>query len=54
LEAISGNVSYFYSTNQTNFNKILGSPIAYWANEKILNSFDNELLGEPSILLKFV
>ena len=46
LEAISGNVSYFYSTNQTNFNKILGSPIAYWANEKILNSFDNELLGD--------
>lgn len=40
LEAISGNVSYFYSTNQTNFNKILGSPIAYWVSDRVKEIFD--------------
>ncbi|MCH4057847.1 MAG: BREX-1 system adenine-specific DNA-methyltransferase PglX [Lactobacillaceae bacterium] len=29
-----------YRTNQTNFEKISGAPIAYWASENILHDFD--------------
>lgn len=33
---------YFYETTENNFSKIPGSPIAYWASEKILSIFENE------------
>lgn len=41
LEAIiDPTVKYLYHTDQSNFNKIPGSPIAYWASENLLTSFD--------------
>lgn len=41
LEAISDrNVKYLYHTDQLNFDKIPGSPIAYWASENLINIFD--------------
>ncbi|MBN2931491.1 MAG: BREX-1 system adenine-specific DNA-methyltransferase PglX [Catenibacterium mitsuokai] len=40
LEAInSKNCGYFYETEQSNFSKIPGSPIAYWVSERIFNAF---------------
>ncbi|MCH8623980.1 BREX-1 system adenine-specific DNA-methyltransferase PglX [Lactiplantibacillus plantarum] len=32
-------LGYLYRTNQANFKKIPGSPIAYWANQNILSEF---------------
>lgn len=50
LEAINTeNCDYFYETEVDNFEKIPGTPIAYWASDKILDAFevgtlmDNEL-----------
>lgn len=41
LEAISDpTVKYLYHTNQSNFDKIPGSPIAYWASENLINIFE--------------
>ncbi|WP_368824123.1 BREX-1 system adenine-specific DNA-methyltransferase PglX [Lactiplantibacillus pentosus] len=34
-------VDYLYRTNQANFGKIPGSPIAYWVNKSLLNDFTN-------------
>lgn len=47
-EAIkSSNISYRYSFNQLNFNKIPGSPLAYWMSDNILQCFKNGItLGE--------
>ncbi|MHA3066816.1 BREX-1 system adenine-specific DNA-methyltransferase PglX [Lacticaseibacillus saniviri] len=40
-EAISDpQVDYLYRTNQTNFEKIPGSPIAYWASENLIHDFE--------------
>jgi hypothetical protein len=40
LEAIENpDCGYFYETNEENFEKIPGSPIAFWASENIINSF---------------
>lgn len=45
LEAISDpTVKYLYHTDQSNFDKIPGSPIAYWASENLINDFEK---GEP-------
>ncbi len=33
-------VSYVYRTNQTNFEKIPGSPIAYWASKNLIIDFE--------------
>ena len=30
---------YFYESSQSNFSKIPGSPVAYWASEKMLSAF---------------
>ncbi|BAN75035.1 BREX-1 system adenine-specific DNA-methyltransferase PglX [Lacticaseibacillus casei] len=38
-------VSYVYRTNQTNFEKIPGSPVAYWVPENVFEKFQNS----PSI-----
>ncbi|WP_273709327.1 BREX-1 system adenine-specific DNA-methyltransferase PglX [Leuconostoc mesenteroides] len=41
LEAIENpDVDYLYRTNQSNFNKIPGSPIAYWASDNLLQDFE--------------
>jgi type II restriction/modification system DNA methylase subunit YeeA len=40
LEAIQNpNCGYYYETEQDNFEKIPGMPIAYWVSEKIIKSF---------------
>ncbi len=41
LEAIHqhGECDYFYSTNQDNFKKIPGMPIAYWASDNVITDF---------------
>ncbi|NRO09531.1 BREX-1 system adenine-specific DNA-methyltransferase PglX [Lactobacillus helveticus] len=48
LEAISDRtVKYLYHTDQLNFDKIPGSPIAYWANIKLYQLFTkNKILNE--------
>ena len=41
LEAIDNkNCGYFYEVEQLNFNKIPGSPIAYWVSENLLIAFN--------------
>lgn len=47
LEAVENpSVPYRYTTEQENFNKIPGSPIAYWVSEAIINNFANKnILG---------
>lgn len=40
LEAInSDNCDYLYETDQRNFEKIPGSPIAYWASDSVIKAF---------------
>lgn len=48
LEAIKNkNCGYFYEAEQSNFIKISGSPIAYWASNNIIDAFDKyTALGE--------
>ena len=42
LEALTDkSCGYYYETDQTNFSKIPGSPIAYWVSENLLASFTN-------------
>lgn len=50
LEAIANkNCRYFYEVEQSNFKKISGKPIAYWASKSIFNIFENtKLLKEYS------
>ena len=43
LEALADkNCGYFYETDQSNFSKIPGSPVAYWVSETIIHSFNKE------------
>ena len=45
LEALSDkSCGYYYETDQTNFSKIPGSPIAYWVSENFIKVFEN---GKP-------
>ncbi|AVK63725.1 restriction endonuclease subunit M [Lactobacillus sp. CBA3606] len=45
LEAIQNpDSSYLYRTNQANFSKIPGSPIAYWASDNLIHDFE---IGTP-------
>lgn len=37
---------------QTNFDKIPGSPIAYWVSDKVIEAFENPKLGEFSTLFQ--
>ena len=40
LEAlVDKNCGYFYETDQSNFSKIPGAPVAYWVSDRIFNSF---------------
>lgn len=42
LEALADkNCGYFYETDQSNFSKIPGSPVAYWVSDRFVNSFTN-------------
>ena len=42
LEALADkSCGYYYETDQTNFSKIPGSPIAYWVNDRLLSAFAN-------------
>ena len=44
LEAIiDPTVKYLYHTDQSNFDKIPGSPIAYWASENLINDFEDSI-----------
>ncbi|WP_201583153.1 BREX-1 system adenine-specific DNA-methyltransferase PglX [Psychrobacter jeotgali] len=50
LEAIRNQSSqWFYRTCSNEFNKIPGSPIAYWVSSSIINSFNNEKIGSLTI-----
>ncbi len=40
------NNNRYPNISQTNFEKIPGSPIAYWVSEKVINLFDNTTLSE--------
>ena len=41
LEAlVDKNCGYFYETDQSNFSKIPGSPVAYWASKKLTSAFE--------------
>ncbi|WP_345753161.1 BREX-1 system adenine-specific DNA-methyltransferase PglX [Lactiplantibacillus pentosus] len=42
-------VDYLYRTNQANFGKIPGSPIAYWASSQVVEAFENTLLRDVAI-----
>ena len=42
-------VKYLYRTNQTNFGKIPGSPIAYWASETVLKIFSHPSIYSISV-----
>lgn len=45
IEAINNHqCGYYYETNQENFSKIPGSPIAYWVNSKLISAFQ---VGRP-------
>ncbi|MGY3743489.1 BREX-1 system adenine-specific DNA-methyltransferase PglX [Leuconostoc inhae] len=37
---------YLYRTNQANFKKIPGSPIAYWASDKYLETFKDRIISD--------
>lgn len=42
LEAINAdNCDYLYETDQRNFEKIPGSPIAYWASDSVIKAFES-------------
>ena len=50
LEAISNpDCVYSYTANLSTFNKIPGSPIAYWASEVIVEIFSGQVLGSIAI-----
>lgn len=50
LEAIADkNCGYFFEANSTNFDKIPGSPVAYWVSKILLEAFNNICLYDFSI-----
>lgn len=50
LEALADkNCGYFYETDQSNFSKIPGSPVAYWVSNVVFNAFDNKKIGEYAV-----
>ncbi|MDD4760760.1 MAG: BREX-1 system adenine-specific DNA-methyltransferase PglX [Bacteroidaceae bacterium] len=47
LEALANkNCGYFYETNDENFSKIPGMPIAYWVENGLRTAFSNTLIGD--------
>ena len=50
LEAIADpEVKYLYHADQDNFDKIPGSPIAYWASKNLIEDFENQSLYKCTI-----
>ena len=50
LEALNDrNCGYYYEAEQDNFSKIPGAPVAYWASDRIMDSFQNNLLYKYSV-----
>ena len=47
---ITGKHKYF--AIQSNFSKIPGSPVAYWANEKLIATFSEDNLGTVAVAVK--
>lgn len=45
LSSIKNGENVYYANNEK-FKKIIGNPIAYWASEKVVSAFQNELLGD--------
>ena len=41
-----------YVADQSNFSEIPGSPVAYWLNSKILNSYKSSLVGDVAYIKK--
>ena len=53
LEAIQNpNCGWFYKVNQNDFEKIPGSPIGYWASERIFKIFENSKTLEESGIVR--
>lgn len=50
LEALADkNCGYFYESDQSNFSKIPGSPVAYWVNASILTAYEQgNLIGDSA------
>lgn len=47
LEALADkSCGYYYETDQSNFSKIPGSPIAYWLSKKLLTAFSEDTIGD--------
>lgn len=45
LEAIADkNCGYFYETDQSNFSKIPGSPVAYWVSESFIRAYQSQTI----------
>ena len=45
LEALADkNCGYFYETDQTNFSKIPGSPVAYWVSENFIRAYQSKTI----------
>lgn len=42
FQSSESGLQIYFKANQDDFEKIPGSPIAYWVNKKIINCFDNE------------
>ena len=50
LEAIADKkCGYFYETDQSNFSKVPGSPVAYWVSNHLLETFSNQPVGNVVI-----
>lgn len=50
LEALfNKNCGYFYETEQSDFSKIPGLPIAYWVSRNLINAFSNKLFYDYTI-----
>lgn len=47
LEALSSeNCKYFFEATESNFSKIPGSPIAYWAGLAVIRAYENKCMDE--------
>jgi hypothetical protein len=51
LEAINNpDCGYFFESEQDNFSKIPGSPVAYWVSENFIKAFDNSKISDCSVV----
>ncbi len=53
LEALENkDCGYFYEADQSNFSKIPGSPVAYWLSERVIDSYQEPLVGDVGYIKK--